>query len=208
MTAGQVIYSLAISLTIQANIGYCPWDVFHSGVAHLAGVSIGQAISLVSVVLFILALIKKWPIGLGTVLNVFACGTLVDVFNGVIPTAPGPLSGTAMFVLGIVVLAFATYCYIEPAYGTSVRDSLFVSISKVLKIPTARARILLEVTLVALGLLMGGSAGLGSVLSCLITGPCMQIMFRSLKFELVAVRHENISDTLRRLRLSNPKGKD
>lgn len=199
MTLGQVLYSLAITITIQANIGFCPWDVFHSGIANLFGVTIGNAITIISVVLFVVALFKKWPIGIGTIMNVFVCGTLVDVFRGIIPAVHGWIPGIAMFVLGIIVLAFATYCYIEPAYGTSVRDSLFVFISKKLNIATAKARIVLEVSLVVLGLLMGGSAGLGSVLSCIITGPCMQIMFKLLKFELVKVRHENLVDSWRKI---------
>ena len=198
MTLGQALYSLAITLTIQANIGLCPWDVFHSGIANFLHVSIGNAITIISVVLFVVALLKKWPIGVGTIMNVFVCGTLVDVYRTFVPAAHGWISGIALFVLGIVVLAFATYCYIEPAFGTSVRDSLFVSIAKTLKVSTAKARILLEVCLVALGLLMGGTAGLGSVLSCIITGPCMQAMFKLLKFELVKVRHENLSDTLKK----------
>lgn len=200
MLIGQVLYSLAISLTIRAGIGYCPWDVFHSGVAHLLGTSIGEAITVISVVLFAAALILKWPIGLGTVVNVFACGTLVDVYNGLLPAAQGWLTGILMFLAGIVVLAFATYCYIEPAFGTSVRDSLFVSISRRFRVSTAAARIGMEVCLVALGLAMGGSAGLGSLLSCLVTGPCMQIMFRLLDFQLVNVKHETLADTFRRVR--------
>lgn len=199
MLLGQGLYSLAISLTIQAGIGYCPWDVFHSGAAHVLGISIGGAITVVSVVLLGMALVKRWPIGLGTVLNVFLCGTLVDLFCPLLPAAKGWASGLGMFVLGIAVLAFATYCYIEPAYGTSVRDSLFVYLAKALRLSTGKARILMEVCLVALGLLMGGTAGLGSVLSCLLTGPCMQIMFKALHFELVNVEHESLADTFRLL---------
>lgn len=200
MLLGQGLYSLAISLTIRANIGYCPWDVFHSGVAQVLGISIGGAITAVSAALLGMALVKRWPIGLGTVLNVFLCGTLVDVYCPLLPAAKGWASGVGMFVLGIAVLAFATYCYIEPAYGTSVRDSLFVFIAKSLRISTGRARILMEVCLVALGLLMGGTAGAGSLLSCVITGPCMQVMFKALRFELVTVNHESLADTLRFLK--------
>ena len=200
MLLGQGLYSLAIALTIRADIGYCPWDVFHSGIAHLLGLSRGSAITVVSVVLLAIALVKKWPIGLGTILNVFLCGTLVDLFCPFLPEARGWISGVGMFALGIAVLAFATYCYIEPAYGASVRDSLFVFIAKRLGVTPGKARILMEVCLAALGLLMGASAGLGSVLSCVMTGPCMQVMFRALGFELVKVEHESLADTLRALR--------
>lgn len=199
MLLGQGLYSLAIALTIHADIGYCPWDVFHSGVSHMLGLSIGGAITVISVALLGIALLKRWPVGLGTVVNVFVCGVLVDFYSLFLPVARGWISGMGMFLLGIVTLSFASYCYIEPGYGTSVRDSLFVFIARRLNISVGKARILMEASLVTLGLLMGGTAGVGSVLSCVITGPCMQVMFNALGFDLVTVEHESLADTMRGL---------
>ena len=42
LNLGFVLYALGIVLTIQANIGYAPWDVFHAGFSQTTGLSFGK----------------------------------------------------------------------------------------------------------------------------------------------------------------------
>lgn len=198
MVLGQILYALSIVLTMKANIGYCPWDVFHAGLAHTLRISVGSAITLLSFVLLLVSFPMKWKIGLGTIVNIFLCGALVDLFSRFIPGMQHRLSGLLMFFAGIILLAFASYCYIEPGYGTSLRDSFFVFLTKRLGGSVALARILMEIGLCLAGFLMGGQIGIGSALSCVLCGPCMQLVNRLLHFRITEVQHEDISATVKK----------
>lgn len=199
MVLGQILYGFSITLTLQANIGFCPWDVFHSGIANFLHISIGSAITLISVLLFLVSFPMKWRIGVGTVVNVFLCGNIVDFFRRFIPQMNHFIPGLCMCVLGIVALAFASCLYIETGYGTSVRDSFLVFLTKKMGGSVAAARILMEAGLLLAGFLLGGKVGIGSVISCLICGPCMQFVSRLLHFHLADVKHESIVDTAKRI---------
>lgn len=207
MVLGQILYGFSITLTLQANIGYCPWDVFHAGVANVLHISIGNAITLISVLLFLLSFPMKWRIGAGTIVNVLICGNSVDFFRRFVPQMHQFFPGLLMFVVGIVALAFASYLYIEPGYGTSVRDSFFVFLTKRLGGSVAFARILMEIGLILIGFLLGGKVGVGSVVSCLICGPCMQFVNKQLHFCLADVQHESITATIKRMASAVRHGK-
>ena len=43
LICGLFLYALGIVVTMNAHIGYAPWDVFHVGFANMIGLSIGTA---------------------------------------------------------------------------------------------------------------------------------------------------------------------
>ena len=53
LIAGLIIMGLSISLSVRAELGLAPWDVFHQGIADAFNVSIGLVLVLVGFMLFI-----------------------------------------------------------------------------------------------------------------------------------------------------------
>ncbi|HCP07410.1 MAG TPA: hypothetical protein DIT24_03015 [Synergistaceae bacterium] len=39
---GLFLFSLGIAMTMKANLGFAPWDVFHQGITNIIGLSIGN----------------------------------------------------------------------------------------------------------------------------------------------------------------------
>lgn len=98
LLVGLFLYALGISLTIRANIGFAPWDVFHVGISGLTGLTIGTVSILTGVSIVILNAFFKEKIGLGTIANSVLIGMMMDLIMPFIP------QGTSYFV-GVPMLS-------------------------------------------------------------------------------------------------------
>lgn len=206
--AGLTAYSVGIALTVQANIGLSPWDVFHQGVALRTGLTFGMASIAVSAVIVGLNVLLREPFGIGTLFNVYYIGIVIDVLmlGGFIKEAHSLLSGIIMMVCGLFIIAFAMVLYIASGYGAGPRDSLMVTFSKRTGKSAGLCRSVVEGIALACGWLLGGSVGIGTVISVFGIGIVVQIVFAMTRFDAGAVRHESAGETIGRLTTRLRKG--
>ena len=197
---GLFLYGLGIVITIKANIGYAPWDVFHAGLAGKIGLSLGIVSILVSTVLVIIIAIFKEKLGLGTISNMIFVGLFIDTFFPYIPKAENPVIGTIMLIAGLFIISIGSYFYIKSAFGCGPRDSLMVVLARRTKLPVGLCRIMIELSATISGWLLGGMVGFGTVISAFAIGFCIQTVFRLLKFDVTSVKHETLSDTYATIR--------
>ena len=134
---GLFLYALGIYVTIRANIGYAPWDVFHTGISKASVMTLGLSSIVVGVVIGLLAVLLGEKIGLGTVANMVVVGLFIDVL---IQWNPIPINqnfwlGIPMMILGLYIIAFATYFYIGTGFGAGPRDSLMVALTRKTGLP-------------------------------------------------------------------------
>ena len=198
---GLFLYALGIVITINANIGYAPWEVFHVGLSLKAGFSIGIASILVGLVIVAIVVVFGEKIGLGTVLNMLLIGVFLDVlfFLNIIPHSENLISGIVMLVLGLFVISLGSYFYMKAGFGAGPRDSLMVLLNRKTKIPVGICRSALELAVTAAGWFLGGMVGIGTVISVIAIGFCIQITFAVLKFIPADVKHETIVETYKTL---------
>ena len=189
---GLFLYALGIAVTIQAQVGYAPWDVLHVGLAKTMGITIGQASILVGVVLVVVALISKESVGLGTLLNMVLIGVFFDLIMSLdlIPTADQMIYGVGMLLIGLMIISFASYFYIGAGLGAGPRDSLMVVLARKTHLPIGFCRGAIEVLAVAIGWKLGGMVGIGTVIAAFAIGFCIQITFWALKFDPKKVEHK------------------
>ncbi|MBC2576238.1 YczE/YyaS/YitT family protein [Peptostreptococcus canis] len=194
---GLFLYALGIMVTIRANIGYSPWDVFHVGVSKTTGLSLGTISILVGFIIIIITTILGEKFGLGTVLNMLLIGIFIDFIIKLdfIPMADNFLIGVVMLLLGIVIIAFATYFYISPGFGAGPRDGLMVALSRKSKYSIGICRGIIEFIAAVGGYFLGGMLGLGTLISVVMVGIIIQYTFKIINFDPKAVRHENIKET-------------
>jgi uncharacterized protein len=198
---GLFLYALGIVFTIQANIGFAPWDVLHVGLSRAIGLSIGAASILVGLLIVLVILAFKERIGFGTILNMVLIGIFMDFlfFLDFIPTSTSIVAGLPELVLGLFIISIASYFYIGSGFGAGPRDSLMVLLTKRLKLPVGLIRTLIEVSVIIAGWFLGGTVGLGTLVASLAIGLCIQITFSCLKFDPTSIRHESFSETLKSL---------
>lgn len=200
LITGIIFYAIGIVITIKANIGYAPWDVFHVGLANSTGLSIGTMSIIVGIIIGIVVVIQGEKLGLGTILNMVFIGVFVDIIFSHIPLAKNFATGTIMLIAGLFVVSLGSYFYIKAAFGAGPRDSLMVVLARKTKFPVGLCRFALEFLVLLAGWLLGGMVGFGTVLAVIAIGFCIQLTFKVLKFDVTAVKHETLFDTFTALK--------
>ena len=203
---GLFLYALGIVVTMNANIGYAPWDVFHIGLAKAIGMSIGSALIITGVVIGIIAVMLGEKLGLGTILNMILIGVFLDMLLGfhIVPLASNFPFAIIMMILGLFIIALASYFYIGSAFGAGPRDSLMVVLTRKTGLPVGVCRGAIELLAAFVGWRLGGMLGIGTVISAFVIGFCIHTTFKLLKFDATEVKHETLNQTYKML-FSNKK---
>ena len=194
---GTFFYALGIVITIRANIGYAPWDVFHVGLSNTTGITIGFASIAAGTTVIVIVTLCKEKIGLGTVLSMISTGGFIDLIISLdlVPLAANYIVGIVMLIIGLFVISFGTYFYINSALGAGPRDNLMVVMKRKTKLPVGVCRSIIELSVTLAGWLLGGMVGLGTVISVFMAGLSIQVTFTLLKFDVTAVKHETFKQT-------------
>lgn len=199
---GLFLYAVGIVLTVQANLGVSPWDVFHQGLSRLTGITFGTASIVTGIVIVAASALMKEHIGFGTISNMILIGVFIDILmlRRMIPAAQTLAPGFAMMIAGLFVIAIASFFYIGAGYGAGPRDSLMVVLARRTGYPVGFCRAVVEGTALLCGWFLGGHAGVGTVISAFGIGFAVQIVFTLLKFDVQAIHQETFAETYARLK--------
>ncbi|MDD4765417.1 MAG: hypothetical protein QM220_03295 [Atribacterota bacterium] len=197
---GLFLYSFGILLTVNAHIGYAPWDVLHVGIADTVGLTIGSISILLGIFIVIITVLLGEKVGLGTICNMIFIGLFFDSIYAlkIIPVPENTFLAIVMLITGLFIIAFSTYLYIDTGFGAGPRDGLMVALARITKLPIGICRGVIEFMAVVSGWLLGGMVGIGTVLAAFGIGFCVQITFYFLKFDATKVEHETIAYTYRK----------
>ncbi len=174
--AGLVLYGVSLALMVRGGLGLAPWDVLHSGLIRHVPLTLGQAVVLVSFVVLLLWIPLREKPGLGTVSNAIVVGLAADATLSLTPDAEHLALGIVLMAGGVVLNGLATAMYIGSQLGRGPRDGLMTSIARHTGWSLRLVRTGLEVSVVVIGIALGGVLGLGTVVYALAIGPLTQLM--------------------------------
>ncbi|HCP14739.1 MAG TPA: hypothetical protein DIT32_03020 [Peptococcaceae bacterium] len=199
LVLGLMVYGLGIVMTMKANLGYAPWEVFHSGVGMTVGLSIGTISILAGACFVLLAALLGEKIGLGTLLNMILIGVFTDffLFLDMIEIQTWLPLQFLWMMAGLFTIAFASYLYIGSGFGAGPRDSLMVVLMRRTGLPVGTCRIFIEGSAVLIGWFLGGPVGFGTVMAALGSGVCIQSVFYLRRFDAAKVKQESLEETLK-----------
>lgn len=172
-------------LTVNTTWGVSPWDVLHKALSQRLGVQFGtvqQAVGL-GVLLITVALGGRRLVRLGTLMNIILIGQCVKWFShwfGWFPVQTG-VAGLAQLVVGISVMGFGVAMYLSAGLGAGPRDGLLLMLAQRTRGPVWLVKTLLDGTACALGTLLGGPVGLGTVVYVLLYGINIHLFLGVLK---------------------------
>jgi len=202
MVLGLYFYALGIVVTIKANIGFAPWDVLHIGISNTIGISIGTVSILVGLILVVIVKLLGEKLGFGTLCNMLLIGIFMDFILkiDIIPKIENIILGILIMIIGLFIISLGSFFYIKSAFGAGPRDSLMVVLARKTKIPVGICRSTVELLATLGGWLLGGKVWVGTVISMIGIGFCIQITFKVLKFDVTAIKHETFMETFRKIR--------
>lgn len=175
---GLWLYGFSMALMVAAGLGLSPWDVFHQGVAGRTPLSIGAVIVLAGVGVLLLWIPIRQKPGFGTIANVLVIGVSVDVSLAFLEPPDSLVVRTAMMLAGVVLNALATALYIGAGMGPGPRDGLMTGLVARTGLSVRSIRTSIEITVLAVGWLLGGTVGLGTLVYAFGIGPLIQLMMR------------------------------
>jgi uncharacterized membrane protein YczE len=182
--AGLLLYGFSIALMVKAHLGLAPWDVFHSGLTKWFPIDIGQALVIVSFVVMLAWIPLREIPGIGTISNALVIGSSTDVFLSILPTPHLLFVRVVLLVAGIGLQAVATAAYIGAQLGRGPRDGLMTGLARRTGYSLRVVRTAMELTVFAIGLLLGGVAGVGTILYAVSIGPLSQALLPPLIVEV------------------------
>jgi len=178
LVVGLFIYGIGVAMTVDAELGLAPWDVLAQGISKQTTLTFGYATVLVSVLVLIAWIPLRVKPGLGSVMNAVMVGLVADLALSFIPTPDVYWQKLLLFFGGMVVISFATGLYISCGMGKGPRDGLNVGIAQRFKLPFWQARSIVEITVVAIGFLLGGQVREGTLIFALGIGYMNQLGMR------------------------------
>jgi len=172
---GLLLYGAGCALTVEAGLGVDPWTVFAQGVSLRTGIGIGWITNIVGFFVLLLWIPLRQKPGVGTIANILLVGTSMQLVLGVVPPISGIFAQIATLLTGIVVVAVASGLYIGARFGPGPRDGLMTGLNSRLGWPIWLCRALVELTVLAIGWLLGGTVGIGTVLFAALIGPLVHV---------------------------------
>ncbi len=167
---GLVLCGWGIAAGVASDLGLGPWDVLHQGLAVRTGIPIGMMAILVGVVVLGLWLPLRERPGLGTVLNVLVIGIVIDVTLLWLTTPDSLVARSGLMLAGPLLFAIGSGFYIGTGLGSGPRDGLMTGLARH-GWPVGVARATVEISMLIVGYLLGGTVGVGTVLFALTIGP-------------------------------------
>lgn len=177
---GFLLYGISIALAIRANLGTGTWAVLDVALSQITGLTPGAMTVLVGFMVLVSALLMREQIGWGTLGNILSIGPWLDLALYFIPPVENnwPIQ-LLMLLAGTLIQGVATAIYIGVNAGAGPRDSLMLAIKRTTGISYRLARGILEVTVLVIGWLLGGPAGIGTAIHALLVGTAMQMAFKA-----------------------------
>lgn len=177
---GLVLCGLGIATMVAAELGLGPWDVLHQGLSKMTGIPIGT----VGIAVGVLVLVGWLPLrerpGIGTVLNVLLIGVVIDVTLLWLQTPEPVWQRWAYMLAGPVLFGVGSGFYLGTGLGSGPRDGIMTGLAR-RGLPVGVVRAAIEVGVLVLGWVLGGTVGIGTVVFALTIGPIVHVALPRLR---------------------------
>jgi uncharacterized membrane protein YczE len=173
LLVGLWLFGTGEAFLVDAGIGVSPWTTLAQGIGVQTGIGIGLATFLVSAAVLLLWVPLRERPGLGTVSNAVVVALALGVMVPLLPT-PEPVAAQVAWVLiGTAAIGLGSGLYLTTALGPGPRDGLMTGLHRRTGLPVTPVRLAIELSVLGVGWLLGGSVGVGTVLFALLVGPAV-----------------------------------
>lgn len=174
LLVGLALYGVSMAMQLRATLGIAPWGVFDQGLSRHLPLSFGLVTAVTGTAVLLLWIPLRQRPGVGTVANVIVMAVTVDAGLALIPAPSGLPARIGLLAAGIVLNGVATAAYVGARLGPGPRDGLMTGLAARTGWSIRLVRTALELTVLTVGWLLGGTVGLGTAAYALVIGPITQ----------------------------------
>lgn len=184
---GLTIAHLGVTLFLLADLGSDPFNVLVQGIFRtiqkipfLGFITHGYThMAICFLIMIVLLFVDKTYVKIGTIVCMFCGGPIIDLFTAILGGFINSGNPFAMRILtlaaGCVILAFGMTIVMKSDAGVGPNDLVAISISDKLHKKFGTTRIVVDVTFVVIGFVLGGSLGIGTIICAFLVGPVAEI---------------------------------
>ena len=159
---GLSLFGLGEGLLVQAQWGATPWTVFAQGVSRHSNWSLGWSTAVISLVVLAAWFPLRERPGFGTIANLIVIAYVLDIVSTNL-AVPHTYWLKSIYVVGaVLVIGVGSALYLTTGLGPGPRDGLMTSLHRRLGVSVVYIRLTLEVSVLVVGWLMGGTVGVGT----------------------------------------------
>jgi uncharacterized membrane protein YczE len=167
---GLSLFGLGEGLLVQAQWGATPWTVFAQGVSRHTNWSLGWSTAVISLVVLVAWFPLRERPGFGTIANLIVIAYVLDLVSTNL-AVPHAYWLKSIYVVGaVLVIGAGSALYLTTGLGPGPRDGLMTSLHRRLGVSVVYIRLTLEVTVLVVGWLMGGTVGVGTAFLAVTIG--------------------------------------
>ena len=178
LVAGLAIFGVGEACLVASELGNSPWSVFAQGVAVQTPLSIGAATVATSFVVLLLWIPLAQRPGLGTLLNAVLVGVAMDLTLLALPDELALGVRIPLVPVGIALVGLGSGLYLRTALGPGPRDGLMTGLHRRTGVPVAPVRTGIELAALVVGIVLGGTFGIGTIAFALLIGPAVALGLR------------------------------
>ncbi|MGW3009467.1 membrane protein YczE [Streptomyces sp. NPDC001219] len=176
LLVGLALYGFSLSVLVRAGLGVNPWSVLYEGLERHTPLSFGTISAVLGVLVLLLWIPLRQRPTLGTVANIVVLACSSDLGLLLLPHHFGLPARIGLLVGGVLLNGLSVAVYVGARFGPGPRDGLMTGASAMTGRSLRLVRTVIEVAVLVLGGLLGGSVGPGTVLYALAVGPVTQFL--------------------------------
>lgn len=172
---GSIVAAYGITLALYAGFGGATLAVLWQGISRSFHISIGMASLIVAVVMIVFAFFyDRSQIHIGTILYQIVYSFCVDLFANAHVYSSYLWVNVLIMLLGIVLFAVGTGFYAAASLGRGSYEALTFSLAEKNGWQVKVVRMILDIVMVAAGVLLGGKFGVCTIVTIIVSGPIIQ----------------------------------
>lgn len=174
---GSIIAAYGITLALYAGFGGATLAVLWQGISQTFHISIGMASFIVAIVMILFAVIyDRKQIHIGTVLYQIVYSFCVDLFANLHIYSRYMWINFFIMLVGVILFAAGTGLYASTSLGRGSYEAVTFALAEKNNWQVKIVRMILDVIMVVTGVLLGGSFGVCTIVTIIVSGPVIQFV--------------------------------
>ncbi len=191
---GFILIAIGTNIMKASKLGLNSWGASNEGLTVITGISFGRINQMIGIAVLIIAIfIKIYPV-IGTILNMYFIGLFIDIVDslGFIGSPVDMRTRLINLIEEVFIFHLGGYMYMSCELGCGPRVSLMIGHIKITGKPVSYIRTIIEATVLVLGILLGGTFGIGTIVNTFLGGPLLGAIYKFFKFDPKKINQINL----------------
>lgn len=190
---GVLTAGMSVGMFNFSAFGMDPFQVLAHGIWMQFSIGFGTFYTIINLIMLVfIFFIDRRKIGLGTVINIFLLGYVVEfsswLWTTIIPN-PTLVIRSIFLIIGVIIICFGSSLYYTADLGVSTYDAVALILSERKVARFQYCKIASDLCCTIIGFVLGATVGIGTIVTAFFMGPIIAFFNKKIS---VPLRYGNI----------------